>query len=145
MLVAMERSGTTPDVFIAGLPDDTREDIAALDRVISDAMTGVERVLWEGVMWGGTHQRIIGYGAMRYVNRSGTSVDWFVIGLAAQQRHLSLYVNAVDGGTYLLHAYADRLGKVKLGSANATFRRASDIDLDVLRAMAARARGVATS
>jgi hypothetical protein len=145
MLVAMERSTTTPDEFIAGLPDATREDIATLDGVISAAMAGKERVLWEGVMWGGTDQRIIGYGAMQYVNRSGTSVDWFIIGLAAQKQYLSLYVNAVDGGAYILHAYAGRLGKVKVGSAHATFRRASDIDLGVLREMAAQAREVTTA
>jgi hypothetical protein len=145
MLVAMERSTTSPDEFIASLPDSVRADIATLDGVLSAAMAGQERVLWEGPMWGGTHQRIIGYGAMHYVNRSGTAVDWFVVGLAAQKQHLSLYVSAVVDGAYVLHEYADRLGKVKVGSANVTFRRAADIHLDVLRAMATRAREATTA
>jgi hypothetical protein len=137
----MERSTTTsPDEFIAGLPDGVRDDIATLDAVISKEMQGTERVLWEGPMWGGTEQRIIGYGSHQYVNRSGTHVDWYVIGLAAQKNYLSLYVNAADADGYILGRYADKLGKVKIGSANATFKRASDIDLAALRRMVAEAR-----
>jgi hypothetical protein len=137
----MERSTTTtPDEFIAGLPDGTRDDIATLDAVIAEAMDGTERVLWEGPMWGGTEQRIIGYGSHQYVNRSGTHVDWYVLGLAAQKNYLSLYVNAADADGYILGRFAKRLGKVKIGSANATFKRASDIDLGALREMCAQAR-----
>ncbi len=137
----MERSTTTtPDQFIAGLPDGVRDDIATLDAVIAEAMAGTERVLWEGPMWGGTDQRIIGYGSHQYTNRSGVHVDWFVIGLAAQKQYLSLYVNAADADGYILRRFAGRLGKVKVGSANATFKRASDIDLDALREMVDQAR-----
>ncbi|NJD28022.1 MAG: hypothetical protein FIA92_06950 [Chloroflexi bacterium] len=36
--------------------------------------------------------------------------------------------------------YADRLGKVKVGSANVTFRRLGDVGLPVLVEMATQAR-----
>jgi hypothetical protein len=136
----MQRSETSPDDFIASLPDGVREDVAALDAEISTVMAGHERVLWEGVMWGGTDQRIIGYGGQQYVNRSGQEVDWFLIGLARQKAHLSLYVNAAGEHGYIGQQYADRLGKVKVGSANITFKRAADIDLAVLRELVTRAR-----
>lgn len=135
----MQRSITTPDQFIASLPDDVRGDIAALDREVRRVMAGRGRALWEGVMWGGTDQRIIGYGSQRYVNRSGVEVDWFVIGLARQRQHLSLYVNAVEDGRYLVQGYADRLGKAKVGSASVTFRRVADLDLGGLRELLERA------
>jgi hypothetical protein len=106
-------------------------------------MAGHERVLWEGAMWGGTDQRIIGYGAQRYVNRSGTQVDWFLIGLAKQTDHLSLYVNAADDAGYLSQRFAGRLGKVKVGSANVTFKRVADVDLSALRELLAAARTAA--
>ena len=136
----MQRSTTTPEAFIASLPDGVRDDIATLDNLLAEAMAGEERVLWDGVMWGGTYQRIIGYGSHQYVNRSGKSVDWFVIGLAAQKNYLSLYVNAADADGYILRRYAKRLGKVKIRSANATFKRAADIDLGVLSELATAAR-----
>ena len=136
----MERSTTTPDEFIASLPDGVREDIATLDTEISSVMGGLERTLWEGVFWGGTTQHIIGYGAYRYAGRSGGSGEWFVVGLAAQKSYLSVYVNAAEDGAYLGRQYAERLGKVKAGSANLQFKRAADIDAAVLREMVTRAR-----
>jgi hypothetical protein len=136
----MDRSSTSPDDYIATLPDGVREDVVTLDAEVRATLPREERVLWEGVMWGGTEQHIIGYGSYRYVNRSGKAVDWFLVGLASQKDHLSLYVNAVDGDAYLSQAYADRLGKVKVGSAVITFKRSADVDLPVLRELLARTR-----
>lgn len=136
----MQRSSTTPDDHIASLPDPVRGDIAALDAELTRIFAGHARVLWDGPMWGGTHQRIIGYGDYTQVSRSGDKVDWFVVGLAVQKAHLSLYVSAAEDGQYLAKRYADRLGKVKVGSANVTFKRLADLDLPVALEMAERAR-----
>ena len=136
----MQRSSTSPDDHIASLPDAVRDDIVTLDAELTRIFAGHERVLWEGPMWGGTHQRIIGYGAYAYEGRSGASGDWFVIGLAVQKSHLSLYVSGAEDGQYLAKRYADRLGKVKVGSANVTFKRLSDVELPVVLEMAERAR-----
>jgi Domain of unknown function (DU1801) len=138
----MQRSTTTPDEHIASLPDGTREDVAILDAAIVRAMPGEERVLWEGRFWGGSDQQIIGYGAYTYVGRSGASGDWFVVGLAVQKKYMSLYVNAAEDGIYLGKSYAPRLGNVKAGSANLQFKRAGDIDLEVLGEMVTRARAL---
>ena len=135
----MDRSATSPDEHIASLPDGVREDVAALDATISRAMAGEERVLWEGKFWGGTQQRIIGYGSYRYKGRSGAAGEWFVVGLAAQKSYLSLYVNAAEDGVPLPKLYGPRLGKVKAGSGNVQFKRLADVDLDVLSQMVARA------
>jgi hypothetical protein len=136
----MQRTDAPVDEFVASLPDPARADLTALDARITDVMAGHERVLWEGPMWGGTQQRIIGYGAYRYENRSGAAVEWFIVGLAMQKRHLSLYVNAFEDGQYLVKRYADRLGKVKVGTANVTFKRLDDVDLDAMLEMIERAR-----
>jgi Domain of unknown function (DU1801) len=136
----MERSSTPPDEFIASLPDGVRDDMTRLDAIIAEAFAGGERVLWEGKFWGGTQQHIVGYGAYHYKGRSGGEGEWFVVGLAAQKNYLSLYVNATDDGQYLGKVYAPRLGKVKAGSANLQFKRAADLDLDVLRELVTAAR-----
>ncbi len=136
----MQRSSTPPDDFIASLPDGVRDDIATLDAQLAPIFSGHERVLWEGVFWGGTSQSIIGYGSYRYKGRSGSEGEWFIVGLAAQKAHLSLYVSGAEDGQSLAKRYADRLGKVKVGSANVTFKRLADLDLPVALEMAARAR-----
>jgi hypothetical protein len=81
---------TTPEEHIASLPDDVRADIATLDGAIAAAMPGEERVVWEGKFWGGTDQRIIGYGSYHYKGRSGAEGEWFIVGLAVQKNYLSL-------------------------------------------------------
>ena len=141
----MQRSATTPDEFLASLPGDQQPDMAELDARITPLMEGHERVLWEGKFWGGTEQRIIGYGSYHYVGRSGAEGDWFIVGLARQKGHISLYVNASEDGAYLVKRFADRLGKVKASSANVTFRRLSDVELPALLEMVARARELMTT
>jgi hypothetical protein len=136
----MERTDTSPDEFISTLPDSVRDDVATLDVLLSEVFAGHERVMWEGPMWGGTAQRIIGYGALLQARPKGDPIDWFQVGLALQKNYISLYVSGVDDGQYLVKQYADRLGKVKVGSANVTFTRLADVDQAALREMVARAR-----
>ena len=138
----MQRSQTSPDEFLASLPKDTRAELVPVDQALASAFAGDERVLWEGPFWGGTQQNIIGYGTYHYRGRSGAEGEWFVVGLAAQKNYYSLYVNAAEDGAYLGERYADRLGTVKAKRANIQFKRASDLELDVLRELATRAREV---
>jgi hypothetical protein len=136
----MERTANDPDIFIESLPAAIRDDMRVLDGLISGAMPGENRTLWEGVFWGGTEQKIVGYGDYTATRSSGEPVDWFKTGLAAQKNHISVYVNAADAEGYLVEKYADRLGKVRVGSASIAFKSVEDIDLDVLRELLEAAR-----
>ena len=123
---------TTPDDYLASLTDEHRETLESVDRAIHRALPDRQRVLWQGVFWGGTQQSIIGYGHIEQTGSSGNTVEWFLVGLARQKRNYSIYVNATADNAYLAHRYADRLGKVKLGAASIGFRRLEDLDLAVL-------------
>ncbi|REK17823.1 MAG: DUF1801 domain-containing protein [Actinobacteria bacterium] len=138
----MERSEMPVDEFIGSLDDDARHDIAVLDGMLAAAFAGEPRVLWEGKFWGGSDQRIIGYGEYSYENASGNDVEWFKVGLARQKAHISLYVNAVDDGEYVGKAYADRLGSAKVGAASISFKSIDSIDLQALEDMIEHARSV---
>jgi hypothetical protein len=118
------------DQFIAD--NDPDGSLARIDAVITAAMRGTSRVLWQGVFWGGTNQSIIGYKTIEQPRPRGRSVEWFLVGLARQKNYLSLYVNAADDGAYLSKSYGPRLGRTKVGSASISFTSADDIDLDVL-------------
>ena len=135
----MEITTTDPTDHIASLPDEVRDDIQLLDKEISARFTGEPRVLWEGKMWGGSDQQIIGYGHFSYTNSSGKDVEWFMVGLANQKNYISMYVNAVGDGGYLLGEYKDRLGKAKIGSASISFGSVDDIDFEVLMELVEKA------
>ena len=135
----MERVSTSPDEYMAALPEEIRGDMTLLDARISAALPGHRRSLWEGVFWGGSEQSIIGYGDYSYVRSDKKPVEWFVVGLARQKNYYSVYVNATDGRRYLTEAYAGRLGKVKMGKSSISFRRLADVEIEVLMELVERA------
>ena len=136
----MQRTDTDVDDFLAGVEGERGEELRALDRIITEEMVGLERVLWEGAMWGGTEQRIVGYGGITQERPRGASIEWFLVGLADQQQHLSVYVNAAEDGEYLVKRRAAELGSVKVGSAAITFTSLAALDEPAFRAMLRRAR-----
>lgn len=136
----MERTDVDVDDFLAGLEGQRGDDMRALDRIIREELAGLERVLWEGPMWGGTEQRIVGYGGVTQPRPRGASVEWFLVGLALQRKHLSVYVNAADDGEYLVKRRAAELGTVKVGSAALTFGSPADLDEAAFRELLRRAR-----
>ena len=137
----MEISTTLPSDHIESLPSAVRAEIALLDQEIVKRMPGQSRVLWEGKFWGGSDQKIIGYGDFSYTNSRGETNSWFMVGLAAQKSYISVYVNAVDDDGYLVKKYADRLGKTKVGSASIGFKSIDDVNMDVLMELVEMAAG----
>jgi len=135
----VEKVDTPPDAFLASLSDDVRPTLTELDAVIRTCLPGRSRTVWEGTFWGGTEQRIVGYGDIVQARPRGGSADWFLVGLARQTKTYSLYVNAVEDGAYLLSGYADRLGKVKVGSASVSFRSLDGVDREGLTDLLTRA------
>lgn len=131
-MAKLKKTDTSPADFIGSLPPDVRDDVELLDAAITEAMPGQEKTLLEGKFWGGSDQRIIGYGDYSYERSDGKTVEWFIVGLARQKNYLSVYVNAVDGDGYLAEKYADQLGKAKVGKATISFNSVEDINLDVL-------------
>lgn len=140
----MEKTDRDVDAFIASLPDGVRDDIRELDAAIAAVMQGHERVLYEGTFWGGSEQEIIGYGAIESPRSGGTTVEWFIVGLAVQKKHLSVYISAVEDGKYLSEQYGHELGKVKVGKSSLGFKGVDDIDVGALAKLVERARDLST-
>ncbi|RBY94550.1 DUF1801 domain-containing protein [Blastococcus sp. TBT05-19] len=76
---------------------------------------------------------MLGYGLLPYRTRSSsTTTRWPLIALAAQKRHLPLYVCAVEDGHYLPEVRADRLGTVSCGRSCIRFTTADRVDAGAL-------------
>jgi hypothetical protein len=135
----VEKSAAKPADYIESLPPEARAGVDRLDTAITKVMSGHVKTMWEGKLWGGSDQRIIGYGDYSYERSNGHVVEWFIVGLALQKRYISVYVNAVDDDGYLVEKYADKLGKVKVGKSSISFRSLENINLDVLLDLIAKA------
>ncbi|WP_029069280.1 DUF1801 domain-containing protein [Jonesia quinghaiensis] len=136
----MRPTGDDVDTYLRSAKRST--ELLQLDELITGSIPDASRTLWRGVMWGGTQQTIVGYGVITQPRPRGRSVDWFLLGLAEQTRYISVYVNAVEDNQYLVSAYENRLGRVKVGTASIAITDLKTIDLDVMRELVAHAAQV---
>ncbi len=81
----MEKTNRDIGGYLESLPDHAQQDMKALDVAISETMAGLPKTLFEGKLWGGSDQEIIGYGTYTYRRSDKRQVEWFVIGLALQK------------------------------------------------------------
>ena len=116
--------------FLAQVPDPIkRADSHTLIEMMQE-VSGEPPVLW-GTM--------IGFGRYHYKYASGHEGDAFLTGFAPRKAEFSIYLM----GTYLpdhierRDALLARLGKHRMGKACLYVKRLSDIDLNVLRELAA--------
>jgi hypothetical protein len=107
------------------------EELRRVDALVTAAAPGIDRQL---VPVGAS--AMLGYGLMPYRPRSAQEpTTWPLLALAAQKRHLSLYICAVVDGSYLVEARADRLGTVSCGKSCIRFTSLDKVDADELRAL----------
>ena len=99
-------------------------ELRSVDALVMAAAPGIDRQL---VPMGSGH--VLGYGLMPYRPRSAKeTVQWPLIALAAQKRHLSLYVCAVVDGAYLAESRAGLLGRVSCGKSCIRFTSLDRVD-----------------
>ena len=104
------------------------EELRRVDALVMAAASGIDRQL---VPVGSS--TMLGYGLMPYRPKSArTTTMWPLIALAAQKRHLSLYVCAVVDGEYLPESRAARLGTVSCGKSCIRFTTLDRVDTEAL-------------
>jgi hypothetical protein len=107
------------------------QELRRVDALVTEAAPGIDRQLVPA--GAGT---MLGYGLMPYRPRSAkTTTTVPLIALAAQKRHLSLYVCAVVNGGYVAEQRADRLGKVSCGKSCIRFSSLDAVDTAELSAL----------
>lgn len=106
-------------------------ELRRVDALITAAAPGIDRRL---VHAGGV--RMLGYGLIPYRPRSARETTTVpLIALAAQKRHLSVYVCAVVDGAYLAESRSGRLGKVSCGRSCVRFTGLDRVDTAELAAL----------
>jgi hypothetical protein len=118
-----ETTATTPDEYLEALDEPRRSDMRAVDALIRATAPDLEPHLQSGML---------AYGRYPYRTKSGSSGEWFPIGLASNKRYISLYVMAADGERYLAETFRVRLPKADIGKSCVRFKRLADLDRDAL-------------
>ena len=107
------------------------DELRRVDALVREAAPDLDRRL----VAVGSGQ-VLGYGLLPYRPRSAKETTlWPLVALAAQKRHLSLYVSAVVDGHYLAEARAGRLGRVSCGKSCIRFTSLDRVDAAELSAL----------
>ena len=118
-----DRDDTAVDAWFAAAGD-RAEQLRSVDALVMAAAPGIDRQLVP--MGSGS---MLGYGMMPYRPKSAKETTmWPLIALAAQKRHLSLYVCAVVDGAYLAESRAEELGRVSCGKSCIRFPSLDRVD-----------------
>ncbi|MGY1729977.1 DUF1801 domain-containing protein [Geodermatophilus sp. SYSU D01045] len=130
---------TIEEWFAAAGPREA--ELRRVDALVREAAPGLDRELVPA-----GSGRVLGYGLLPYRPRSARETTrWPLVALAAQKRHLSLYVCAVVGGEYLPEARAARLGRVSCGKSCIRFTSLDRVDEAELSALVRDAAAVTSS
>ncbi len=111
------------DQFVARAREGRAPLIEAVDATVRQAAPEL-KVALDG--------KFLGYGPFHYRYPTGHEGDTFVVSMMDGAQALSVYVNAGDGGQWLVEGNAERLGKVSVGKSCIRIKRLDQIDLDVL-------------
>jgi hypothetical protein len=87
----------------------------------------------EPVMWGSA---IIGFGTFHYVYESGREGDMVVIGFSPRKENISIYLM---GGLKNVEGELSKLGKYKTGKGCLYVKSLSDVKVEVLKKIFAKA------
>lgn len=99
--------------------------------VILDMMQKVSNS--EPVMWGSA---IIGFGTYHYVYESGREGDMVLIGFSPRKQNISIYLM---GGLSAVEGELSKLGKYKTGKGCLYIKTLSDVNVEVLKKVFAKA------
>ena len=129
-------TATTPEDYIASLPDDRRQAVATVREVVN-------RNLPPGYVEG------IAYGMIGWWVPLETFPDTYngqplgLAGIASQKNYISLYLNTVYGDpaeeAWFKQRYAESGKRLSMGKSCLRFRRLEEVPLDVIGETIARA------
>ena len=131
----MRSDATTPEEYLASLPEDRREQIAAVrEAVLAGLPAGYE----EGIEFGMLSYHVP---LSRYPDTyNGAPLSYAA--LASQKRHMSLYLMGIygdDGNRAWFEAEATACGVERdIGKSCVRFRRIEELPLDLVSAAVAR-------
>jgi hypothetical protein len=121
-----------------------KSDLHNLDLLIRRSAPGLKRYFHSGTPPGepGMRFKMIGYGKFQYVARNGQYVDWPAVGVALQKNYISVYLSVMKDGAPLIRFYSSKLGQLRVGRNNFSFRTYEDLDVLLLASLFAEAEQI---
>jgi hypothetical protein len=121
-----------------------KSDVVRLHEVMRKAAPGLKRYFHKGTPAGeaGMRMKMIGYGKFRYAIKSGSTIEWPVVGVALQKNYVSVYVAVTKAGAAIVGGYAGKLGELRSGRNNFSFEQFEDLNVTALSTLFAEAADI---
>jgi len=131
----VKSDAATVEEYLAGLPEDRRQALEAVRRVVLENLPG-------------GYEECMSHGVIAWVVPLSRYPDTYnglplqLAALASQKRHMALYLNNVysdaDTREWFTSAYASSGKRLDMGKSCVRFRRLDDLPLDVIGRAIAR-------
>lgn len=113
----------TREAYLGGLPPERRAEVEQFDALVRVVVPELDPGYTPG---------FLGYGPYHYRYASGREGDTYIVSIASQKAHLSLYIAAADDEGYVAERYRDRFPKALVGRGCIRFKRLGDLDPEAL-------------
>src|ERR1041385_3766120 len=129
--------------YISSQPEPKRSDMQKLHRIILEEMPGCKLWFLDGK---NSENKVvsnpnIGYGTQTISYADGKTREFYRIGLSANTGGISIYIFGISDKTYLAKTYGKKIGKASVSGYCVKFKKATDINIDALRAAIRDAAG----
>lgn len=124
-----------------------RSDLQQLDALIRGTAPKLTPHFHAGTPAGdaGMRMKMLGYGKSSYTTKAGKTTPWPVIGVALQKSYISVYFAVRRNGKPITTRYAGKLGELKVGRNNFSFKEFEDLKVEALRRLLLEAQEIFTT
>lgn len=121
--------------YITSQPEAKSSDMQALHNIILQIMPACKLWFLDGKDEKGkiVSNPNIGYGLYNIKYATGTTKEFYQIGLSANTTGISVYVMGIEDKTYLPQTYGKKLGKATVTGYCIKFKTLKDVNIDILK------------
>jgi len=122
-------------------------DLKRLDALIRETAPELTPHFHAGTPTGeaGMRMKMLGYGKSSYTTKAGKTTPWPVIGVALQKSYISVYFAVRRTGMPITARYAGKLGELKTGRNNFSFKKFADLKAHLVRELVFEAAAIFSS
>lgn len=124
------------EAYLAGQPEPKQSDLRRLNALILAEFPECRLWFSDGTNEAGkvVANPNLGYGAYTIRYADGSSREFFRLGVSANTAGISVYVLGLDDKTYLSRTFGATIGKARVTGYCISFKRLSEINVEVLLA-----------
>ena len=120
--------------YFSSVPSSKQHDLRELHRVVLELNPSCQLWFLDGKNEDGkvVSNPNVGYGLQTLEYAKGAKRDFYQVGISANSTGISVYIIGIADKKYLIHQFAERIGKASITGYCIKFKSLKDVALNVL-------------